>query len=122
MCLPGRIVRLGQASWRSLDVMRQNWRQKSEVGIRRKQLMNPDQVRAVIEHDFPQVSFKPRRNPDGWAFYVGSTRIARAVQSSAQAPTYFKLALSSRQGTERILVAEGAEQVRSLFANELLLL
>lgn len=84
--------------------------------------MNPDQIKAVVEQSFPGVTFKARHNPDGWAFYVGSVRVARAIQGSSDAPTYFKLALSSRQGPERVLTVQTAAEVRGLMESELALL
>lgn len=84
--------------------------------------MNPDEVKAVIEETFPQISVKPRRNPDGWSFFVGATRVARAVQSTPQAPTYFKLALSSLQSSEKVVIVKNAAELKALVESELSLL
>jgi hypothetical protein len=63
--------------------------------------MTPDQIKQAIESSFPKIRSKPRRNPDGWAFYLGeiregphSTRIARAVRKTPVAATKFKLAVT----------------------------
>jgi hypothetical protein len=73
------------------------------------------------------VRFKRRRNPDGWAFYLGeiqegvnSTRLARAVQRTPTSVTKFKLAVTSRvKRAETVKEVHTAGQVKELIAEEI---
>jgi len=89
--------------------------------------MTPDQIKQAIESSFPTIRSKPRRNPDGWAFYLGeiregphSTRIARAVQKTPAAATKFKLAVTSRaKNGEAVHEVHTARQVQELVTEEI---
>ena len=72
--------------------------------------MGPDEVKATLEKAFPRLRAERRTNPSGWSFFldevrrgVNSTRIARAVCSSALAPTELKLSVSARTPGKRSL-------------------
>jgi hypothetical protein len=91
--------------------------------------MNPDQIKSFIENNYPEILSERRRNPDGWAFYLGRvqkgsgpTRIARVVQIRPGSPVRFKPALSARVHKSKGLEVEikgGAAQVRQLMDAEL---
>jgi hypothetical protein len=89
--------------------------------------MTPDQIKRAIEASFPNIRSKPRRSPDGWAFYLDEiregpnpTRIARAVQRAPASGTKFKLAVTSRvKGVEAIREVHTAKQACDLVAEEI---
>ena len=89
--------------------------------------MTPDVIKSVIEAAFPDIRSKPRRNPYGWAFYLGtireapnSTRTARAVQRTLAGRTQFKLSVTSRvSGVEALREVHSAEEVRALITEEI---
>lgn len=66
--------------------------------------MSSDQVRSIVEANFPMLTVEERNNPNGYAFFLGaprrggseSNRIIRAVQYSENGPVKLKLAISSR--------------------------
>jgi hypothetical protein len=89
--------------------------------------MNPEEIKHLIEVAFSNIVSERRSNPDGWAFYfkevrrgANSSRIARAVQSSAGSPTFFKLAVSARLNLdgEAVVINPNKKQVRELFRRE----
>ncbi|MCE7761079.1 hypothetical protein GQL56_00365 [Pseudomonas putida] len=70
--------------------------------------VTPDQILAFVEREYSHLVAEPRRNPDGWAFFLGaprrgvdSNRIFRAVQHSG-GPTKLKLAVTSRMSGEQV--------------------
>ena len=66
--------------------------------------MSPDEIRRALARHYPSLVAQPRKNPDGWAFYLdppqkgaNSNRIIRATRSSPNAVTRLKLVVSSRR-------------------------
>lgn len=93
--------------------------------------MTPDQIKALVEREYPHLIAERRSNPDGWAFYLNTvqqgsnpTRIARAVQRRPSSPVTFKPAISARLANNKrfeIPITGGASQIRELFDTELAL-
>jgi hypothetical protein len=93
--------------------------------------MNPNQIKAFIETNYPGIVSERRRNPDGWAFYKGTvqkgsnpTRIARLLQRRPGAPVKVKPAVSARLQNDNALEIElkgGEAELRVLFNRELAL-
>ena len=64
--------------------------------------MSPDQIKSVLAKHIPERSPEPRKNPDGWSFYLGApirgtktNRIVRATRSRKSSVTRLKLCVSS---------------------------
>lgn len=61
------------------------------------------EIHDLIRVSRPQMSLKPRRNPDGWAVYLSPprkglrpNRLIRVVQAGMQSPLRLKRAISVR--------------------------
>lgn len=80
--------------------------------------MSPDQVRTIIESNFPMLIAEERKGPDGYSFFLGaprrgpdSNRIIRAVQRSENGPVQLKFAISSRiEGKNKEISYDGDEE------------
>jgi hypothetical protein len=91
--------------------------------------MDPDQIKTLVEKEYPDLVSKPRHNPNGWSFYhrivqggAKSTLIGRVVQRRPGAPVLFKPAVSARSEQNKALevrITGGAAQVRDLLDHEL---
>lgn len=91
--------------------------------------MTPDEIKALVENEYPDLRTAPRRNPTGWAFFLHeicrgprSTRIARVVRASHRSVTLFKPAVSARlglPGAEETEITRGEAQLRRLLDREL---
>ena len=87
-------------------------------------MISPDAIKDIVDRDFTTIHAERRRNPDGWSFFLRnggqSARLAGASCPWPGAPTFFKLAVSSRlSGEQREVEAEDAEQVRGLLREEI---
>ena len=65
--------------------------------------MDPDEIKAFVEVNFPEIKVTRRHRPDGWSFWYGKvrrgsnpTRIARAVEIRHGGPAEVKPAASLR--------------------------
>jgi len=89
--------------------------------------MTPDAVYAFVSREYPELSAEPRRNPDGWSFFLGPkkgvqqpNRILRVVASSRNRPSRLKLAVTSRLKSETEFVFQGDEtELKALIDREL---
>ena len=89
--------------------------------------MDPHEILELVTSRFPGLVAKPRRNPDGWAFYAARSRdqklvrVFRAVRSSPSSVTKLKLAISSRLRQEPVIIdfKEGEARLISLVQQEL---
>ena len=71
--------------------------------------MSPDDIHSVLLREYPELRAKRRKNPYGWAFYLGppkggrnSNRIIRATRASLGGVTQLKLSVLSRHGSKEI--------------------
>lgn len=91
--------------------------------------MSPDQIKRLVEVEYPDLVPEVRSNPDGWAFFYrivrkgpASTRIARAVQGHPSMPCMFKPSISARLQSNRaleVVIDGGPRQVCELLDREL---
>jgi len=80
--------------------------------------MSPDQVRSIIECNFPMLISEDRNGPDGYSFFLGaprrgsdSNRIIRVVQRSENGPVQLKFSISSRiEGKGKEISFDGDEE------------
>lgn len=71
--------------------------------------MSPDEIRLFLSQSYPELVGRPRRNPDGWSFFLGepqhgirANRILRACRRNHRAATRLMLPISSRYHAQRI--------------------
>lgn len=90
--------------------------------------MSPDEILSALAQSHKELVARERRNPDGWAFFLGppregpkSNRILRATRSSTGAVTRLKLAVSSRHDlkNKEVRFRGDVAALRKLVASEL---
>ena len=87
-------------------------------------MITPDAIKEIVDRDFTSLHAERRTNPSGWSFFLRnggqSARLAGVSCPWPGAPTFFRLAVSSRlTGEQREVEAENAEQVRELLREEI---
>jgi hypothetical protein len=90
--------------------------------------MSPDQIKTALAKRFPELKARARKNPNGWALFLGvprggvhTNRILRATRSRPTSETRLKLSVSSKiSGKDVELVFAGSEsELHALVAKEL---
>ena len=94
-------------------------------------ISDPDDVKAVVDFEYPHLLSRRRHGPDGWEFHVRSrqgpsesTRLARAVQRRPGSPVLFEPSVSARLGRNARRepgIVGGADEVRALLDAEIAL-
>lgn len=91
--------------------------------------MNIDQIKSLVDQEYPELLSEKRSGPSGWSFFYGSTkrgrnttRIARVLQSHAGALVKFKPSVSARIAGKKTLNLSpliNADEIRTLLDAEI---